>query len=175
MIAKDIMAQGQNYDYNPQGKVDPFEPLVVKDLQSSGNDGTETTDLSELVLVGTTIGVDSSALIKLPSDEIIHVRVGDRVGKNRAMITSIGEGKIVVRESLPNNGTQSTKKFKDITFKILTAEDKVKKKEGGDNDTVPTLDVQTNLPLTLPEQQIIVAPESGGKIIDNNNYLGVPE
>ena len=88
------------YRYNPIGKVDPFQSLAAAQTAVFGASGRlQKYELSELSLVGTAIGKDSTALIVTPTPiEGFLVRVGDSLGKRGGKIVSLTKKEMIVRE-----------------------------------------------------------------------------
>jgi len=101
------------YNYNPQGKIDPFKPLI-RDVEAPKapppqpppppNDKGEKTplerfDLKDLKLVAIVWGIpDPRALVETSKGEGFILKVGIPIGKNRGLVTKIEPKGVEVTE-----------------------------------------------------------------------------
>ena len=94
--------QQPEYSYNPQGRRDPFAPIIVLSEQKSrsGNRSPlERYDLNEFKLTGVVWGgFGYNAMIESPDGKGYFVRVGTIIGPNKGVIKKITQQTIVVEE-----------------------------------------------------------------------------
>ena len=93
----------EDYRYRPDGKRDPFESFVRVRLSSEDSDiasPLERYDLSQLMVTGIVWGTTNArALIEDPSGKGYIVGVGTAIGKNRGKVITIGNNRVVVKET----------------------------------------------------------------------------
>lgn len=112
----EISLQGiiEDYDYNPEGKRDPFEPFQAPASISSGVvQGPvfplQKYSLNQLNLIGIIWGVNSPlAMVKDPSGKLHYIRERDKVGNNNGYVAKIRENELIVVETFMINGEIST-------------------------------------------------------------------
>lgn len=90
------------YVYYSEGKRDPFESPLVKEL----NGDTPLTplqqfDISQLMLTGVVLGLDSPrAMVKAPDKKSYILSIGTLVGKNGGKVIQINNDGVSVEEIL---------------------------------------------------------------------------
>ena len=101
-------------EYNPLGKINPFEPLIqdtpTEGAADKGEGGSipvptrprgplEQYDLTQLTLVGIIHSSDRSlALVQVPSGRGYVVKEGTRIGNRSGKVIQIGKDAVVVEE-----------------------------------------------------------------------------
>jgi type IV pilus assembly protein PilP len=90
------------YNYNPQGRRDPFSPIVVsaeRKAQVGNRSPLERYDLNEFKLTGIVWGgFGYNAMIEAPDGKGYFVRVGTAIGPNKGIIKKITQNTMVVEE-----------------------------------------------------------------------------
>ena len=114
------------YSYNPQGRRDPFAPIVVsaeRKAQGSNRSPLERYDLNEFKLTGIVWGgFGYNAMIEGPDGKGYFVRVGTIIGPNKGIIKKITQNKMVVEEKF--------KTFSGVTERKEIVIELRKKQEG---------------------------------------------
>ncbi len=94
--------QQPEYNYNPDGRVDPFAPIIVRAEQKAraGNRSPlERYDLSEFKLTGVVWGgFGYNAMIEGPDGKGYFIRVGTIIGPNKGVVKKITQHTMVVEE-----------------------------------------------------------------------------
>lgn len=109
-----------NYSYNPQGKPNPFQPLVVEKkepppgpkkaeaaprAEEKSLTPLERVDLAGLKLVAVVWDIPKpKALVEEGGGKGYILSVGTRVGKNRGQVTRINASGVVVTEKFEVDG-----------------------------------------------------------------------
>lgn len=120
----------KEYFYNPNGKVDPFVPLITGS-PSSEPVATETTkkrdvpltplqklDIDDFTLVAIISSADKlTALIQDPAVNGFIVTEGMLIGRNGGVIKKILPTSIIIEEQSPELSGQNEMKIKTITLK----------------------------------------------------------
>lgn len=116
------LAQSAAYSYSPYEKVDPFFPNIVITAPREAISPLQRQPLSELTLVGTVIGKQSSALVLGRSDGNMPatyvVRVGDLIGLKGGVVVSIFSDRIIVREPLDAGERRNFSRFQDSSLML---------------------------------------------------------
>ena len=97
----------EKFDYNPEGKRDPFEPYIrPKPVQISRELlgpllPLQRYSIDQLELVGIIWGGDKPmAMLVDASKKVYYVRENDKIGNNSGYVAKIREGELVVIEML---------------------------------------------------------------------------
>ncbi|MCB0393638.1 MAG: pilus assembly protein PilP [Bdellovibrionales bacterium] len=118
----------EDYNYNPDGKRDPFQPYdedasLSKVSVAPNNEPMlplERFDLEEIKLVGIIWGSNRPKAMFMDPDKRTHiVNTNERVGRNRGYIAAIREGEVVIVEPFGKDGDIS---YKTIILKLERAE-----------------------------------------------------
>jgi type IV pilus assembly protein PilP len=117
-----------SYTYNPQGKVNPFKPLVVekppekpsktKGAEEIPADATplERMDLDKIKLVAIVWAVpDPKAMVEDSGGKGYIISKGTRIGKNKGQVTQITGNGVVVTE---REGSPGNIKNREVTLKL---------------------------------------------------------
>jgi type IV pilus assembly protein PilP len=92
----------QEYSYNPQGRRDPFAPIIVRAEQRArgGNlSPLERYDLSQFKFTGVLWGgYGYNAMIEGPDGKGYFIRVGTIIGPNKGVVKKITQQTMVVEE-----------------------------------------------------------------------------
>lgn len=124
LVVGSVTAFGQSasYSYSPYEKVDPFYPSVVVTAPREAISPLQRQPLSDLTLVGTVIGKQSSALILGRADggttATYVVRVGDLIGLKGGVVVSIFSDRIIVREPLDPSERRNFSRFQDSSLML---------------------------------------------------------
>ncbi len=90
------------YYYNPQGRRDPFAPIIVsaeRKAQGGNRSPLERYDLNEFKLTGIVWGgFGYNAMIEGPDGKGYFVRAGTIIGPNKGVIKKITQNTMVVEE-----------------------------------------------------------------------------
>ncbi|MCB0342833.1 MAG: pilus assembly protein PilP [Bdellovibrionales bacterium] len=95
------------YNYNPEGRRDPFEPFTTIQV-TVGVDGPaagpmlplQQFDLGQIKLIGIMWDVkDPKAMFLDPNNEVHTLRKNDRLGRSNGYIAVIREGEVVIVET----------------------------------------------------------------------------
>jgi len=116
-----------DYRYQGLSRRDPFVPLLTVKVPIAPRDDRpleplEHYELTQLRLVAVLLGFDKPhAMIKAPDGKAYIVTVGNRLGKNRGVITAITKKAVVLKET-----------YYDYTGNIKSSEKQLKltKREG---------------------------------------------
>lgn len=108
------------FNYNPQGRRDPFSPLVTKE-ESKARAGSrpplERYNISEFKLSGIVWGgFGYNAMIEGPDGKGYFVRVGTTIGPNKGIIKQISKDAMVIEEVFKN--VLGVTERKQITIKL---------------------------------------------------------
>jgi len=98
----------EDYNYDPKGKRDPFEPFSAVPKGAATAEGPmfplQKFDLSQLKLIGIIWdNHNPKAMILDPNGKGYIIRTNERVGRNNGYVARIREGEIVVVESFTGN------------------------------------------------------------------------
>ncbi len=124
------------YTYNPQGKTNPFQPLVVektatpaspqKKLEQAAKaeerPGTplERMELNSLKLVAVVWDIPKpKAMVEDSGGKGYILSVGTRIGKNKGQVTKITPSEVVVREKYEEDGKI---KNREVPLRLYAAE-----------------------------------------------------
>lgn len=92
----------QEYSYNPQGRRDPFAPIIVRAEQKArgGNlSPLERYDLSQFKFTGVLWGgYGYNAMVEGPDGKGYFIRVGTIIGPNKGVVKKITQQTMVVEE-----------------------------------------------------------------------------
>jgi type IV pilus assembly protein PilP len=114
------------YSYNPQGRRDPFAPIIVsaeRKAQSGNRSPLERYDLNEFKLTGIVWGgFGYNAMVEGPDGKGYFVRVGTIIGPNKGVIKKITQNTMVVEEKY--------KTFSGVTERKEIVIELSKKQEG---------------------------------------------
>lgn len=125
LLAAGIVAKtafGAPYSYDPASKRDPFRPMPLNESSLSGIGLLEQFDVRELRLAGTLLGLEPSALLITPTNDVIIAHVGDRMGRRGGYLMTVTRTGITVRE--PVNGRSTNRslaehdRHRDIELQI---------------------------------------------------------
>lgn len=90
------------YSYNPQGRRDPFAPIIVRAEQRArgGNlSPLERYDLNQFKVTGVVWGgFGYNAMVEGPDGKGYFIRVGTIIGPNKGVVKKITQQTIVVEE-----------------------------------------------------------------------------
>jgi hypothetical protein len=116
------LAQSPTYRYSPYEKPDPFFPAVLLTAPREAVGPLQRQPLSSLVLVGTILGREASALIMGKGEQeetaTYVVKVGDKIGSKSGTIISILADRILVREPLDHAEQTAFRRFQDLALMI---------------------------------------------------------
>lgn len=111
------------YEYNPQGRRDPFSSLIVRDVSDKKKDAgpLEQDDIKTIRLIAIVwSGNQYNAMITLPDGKSYTVKKGMRIGMDGGTIESITKDSIVVRQLIKDK--TGALKPKDIILRLRTEE-----------------------------------------------------
>jgi type IV pilus assembly protein PilP len=105
------------YNYNPQGKPDPFKPLVEepkeapppppRKLEAAERPNAtplERVDVSQIKLVALVWGIsEPRALVETPKGEGFIIALGTPIGKNYGTVAQITAAGVVIEEKLESS------------------------------------------------------------------------
>ncbi len=100
----------EEYDYQGEGKRDPFAPFVAHQMQAFGTPVGPVTelerfDLDQLRLIGVIWGVPKpKAMFLDPNNKTYVVHDKARIGRHNGYIAEIREGEVVIIEAFNNEG-----------------------------------------------------------------------
>ena len=103
--SEEVKQEEKVYAYYPEGKRDPFESPLLKELLENV-DGAQLTplqqfDISQLVLTGVIVGLEApKAMVKAPDGKSYILSVGTSVGKNGGKVVRISNEGVAVEEVL---------------------------------------------------------------------------
>ena len=99
--------------YDPEGKIDPFEPLIKEAPKknadsatyaytgSNGNYPLENIDLSQLKLTGIILAASGNrALVQESSGRGYVISKGTPIGTHRGRVAGVLKGKVIVKEKM---------------------------------------------------------------------------
>jgi len=90
------------YSYNPQGRRDPFAPIIVQaepKARGANLSPLERYDLSQFKMTGVVWGgYGYNAMIEGPDGKGYFIKVGTIIGPNRGVVKKITQQKMVVEE-----------------------------------------------------------------------------
>jgi type IV pilus assembly protein PilP len=88
-----------SYSYNPQGKPNPFRPLVVEKPEKPATPATKKVELDALKLVAVVWDIPKPrAMVEDKGGKGYILSVGTRIGKNHGQVSKITPEGVVVRE-----------------------------------------------------------------------------
>ena len=94
------------FNYNPQGRRDPFAPIVTKEEnreRASSRPPLERYGISEFKLAGIVWGgFGYNAMLEGPDGKGYFVRVGTVIGLNKGIIRKITKDTVVIEEKFKN-------------------------------------------------------------------------
>lgn len=126
-----------SYSYNPQGKPNPFQPLVVEKTETPGSPqkkleraaraeerepGTplERMELGSVKLVAIVWNIPNPrAMVEDSGGKGYILTVGTRIGKNRGQVTKITPSGVVVSEKYEADGKIKTR---EVPLRLYAAE-----------------------------------------------------
>lgn len=122
---KDIM-QAKFYDYDPQGRRDPFLSLVEitkkKPTKKKGASPIESYSVDEIKLLAIASDQESTyALILLPNQKTFTIKEGMVLGLEGGKVEEISAEKVVIREYVKDFRGNLT--HKDIVLKLHKGEE----------------------------------------------------
>jgi len=112
------------YDYNPQGRRDPFTSLILKDVseKKKGVGPLEQDDIKTFRLIAIVKSGDQyHAMITLPDGKSYTVRKGMKIGIDGGTIESITKDSVVVRQLMKDK--TGVLKPKDIILRLRTEDE----------------------------------------------------
>lgn len=102
------------YMYNPQGRRDPFAPIIERETKKSKSGERpplERYNLTELKLSGVVWGgFGYNAMIEGPDGKGYFVRTGALLGPNRGVVKKITQNQIIVEEKFKNYTGETERK-----------------------------------------------------------------
>lgn len=108
---KDLRLLQDSFEYNPQGKRDPFMPYEAPTaiLDSAKPIGPvkplQKFSVEQLKVQGIIWGVeDPIAMVEAPNKKIYYVREREKIGNNNGYVAQIREGELVIVESFVHRG-----------------------------------------------------------------------
>jgi type IV pilus assembly protein PilP len=101
----DVVAP-EKYVYNPLGRRDPFQPLVVVEKKMSASHVSEAPltplqkfDLGQFKLIGIIVGKgESKAMVIAPDGKSYILKRGVAIGKNNGIVREIRPNSVLVKE-----------------------------------------------------------------------------
>jgi type IV pilus assembly protein PilP len=112
------------YDYNPQGRRDPFTSLILKDVaeKKKGVGPLEQDDIKTFRLIAIVKSGDQyNAMITLPDGKSYTVKKGMKIGIDGGTIESITKDSVVVRQLIKDK--TGVLKPKDIILRLRTEDE----------------------------------------------------
>ncbi len=111
------------YEYNPQGRRDPFKSLVAKETDDKKK-GATPLEQDDIIAIRLTAivwsGAQHHALITLPDGKSYTVRKGMRIGLDGGVVESITKDTVVVRQHIKDK--KGTFKSKDFILRLRAEE-----------------------------------------------------
>jgi type IV pilus assembly protein PilP len=108
---KDLRLLQDSFEYNPEGKRDPFMPYEAPTaiLDSAKPIGPvkplQKFSVEQLKVQGIIWGVeDPIAMVEAPNKKIYYVREREKIGNNNGYVAQIREGELVIVESFVHRG-----------------------------------------------------------------------
>lgn len=121
---KDPSASAIGYEYNPQGRRDPFVSLIVRDIpeKKKGVVPLEQDDIKTFRLVAIVWSGDQyHAMITLPDGKSYTLKKGMRIGMDGGTVESITRDSVVVRQLIKNKS--GVLKPKDTILRLRTEDE----------------------------------------------------
>ena len=115
--------------YDPEGKIDPFEPLIREAPKknsdsatyahtgSGGNHPLENIDLNQLKLTGIILAASGNrALVQESSGRGYVISIGTPIGTHRGRVAGVLKDKVIVKEKMKDPGGKFF--FKETELKL---------------------------------------------------------
>lgn len=109
-----------SYSYNPQGRRDPFAPIISKEenkARSGSLPPLERYSISEFKLTGIVWGAyDYYAMIEGPDGKGYFIRKGTTIGPNKGIVKRITKDTVEIEEKFKN--MLGSTEYKQITIRL---------------------------------------------------------